>query len=158
MLNLLFLCTGNSCRSIMAEALLNHYGKGRFHAYSAGSFPTGEVHPTSLTTLGEKAIPTEGYYSKSWDELTTTHMDIVITVCDAAAGESCPIFPGKPLKGHWGVPDPAKYTGTETQTKAEFMRVCGMLEKRIQALLALPVETMDRAKLQQAIMVIGEGI
>jgi arsenate reductase len=155
MLNLLFLCTGNSCRSIMAEGLLNHYGKGKFVAYSAGSFPTGKVHPASLETLQGKNIATEGYYSKSWDEFTDKHIDIVITVCDSAAGESCPIFPDNPVKAHWGVPDPAKFVGTKAATKDEFIRICNMLEKPIRKLIELPIEKMERTELQRALSAIS---
>jgi arsenate reductase len=158
MLRLLFLCTGNSCRSIMAEGLLNHYGKERFIAYSAGSFPTGDVHPISLQMLKNKNINTQGYYSKSWDEFIDKHIDIVITVCDSAAGESCPIFPGKPIKAHWGVPDPAKFTGNAEDVKAEFERICNMLEKRIRKFLALPIEQMEKADLQQALYAIGSEL
>jgi arsenate reductase len=142
----------------MAEGLLNHLGKGRFFAYSAGSFPTGEVHPISLETLKSKGIETEGYRSKSWDELADKHIDIVITVCDSAAGESCPVFPGKPVKAHWGVPDPAKFVGTEAEIKAAFKRVCNMLEKRIHKLLELPIEKMEKVELQQALSAIGKEV
>lgn len=148
-ISVLFLCTGNSCRSIMAEALLNHHGNGRFKAYSAGSFPTGEVHPQSLATLQAKGIATEGYRSKSWDELADTHIDIVITVCDNAAGETCPLFLGKQLKAHWGVADPATFVGSEAEVETEFKRICEILEKRIQTFIALPIETMDSTELQQ---------
>jgi arsenate reductase (thioredoxin) len=158
MLKLLFLCTGNSCRSVMAEGLLNHLGEGRFIAYSAGSFPTGLVHPLSLQILKSKGIATEGYYSKSWDEFTDKHIDIVITVCDSAAGESCPIFPGKPVKAHWGAPDPAKFIGTDAETNAEFTSVCNILEKRIRKLLELPAEKMGRAELQDALSRIGKDV
>jgi arsenate reductase (thioredoxin) len=156
MKKVLFLCTGNSCRSIMAEALLNHFGAHRFIAFSAGSFPTGSVHPLSLKTLSARRIGTAGYRSKSWDEFTGQPIDIVITVCDAAAGESCPIFPGKPLKAHWGVPDPAKFHGTEADTLAEFSRVCDTLEKRIKALSNLPIDKMDSQELQQKLYTLSE--
>lgn len=156
MLKLLFLCTGNSCRSIMAEGLLNRLGNGRFFAYSAGSFPAGEVHPVSLQTLKSKGVDTEDYYSKSWDGFIDKHIDIVITVCDSAAGESCPIFPGNPVKAHWGVPDPAKFVGTEAETKAAFTRVCNILERRIRKLLELPVEKMEKPELQKHLNEIGQ--
>lgn len=158
MLNVLFLCTGNSCRSIMAEGLLNHLGKGKFSAYSAGSFPAGYVHPMSLETLKAHGISIEGYRSKSWDKFTDKQIDIVITVCDSAAGESCPIFPGKPIKAHWGVPDPAKFVGNDTDTKAEFKRIYSMLERRIQKLLALPIDKMEKAELQQTLSSIGKEV
>lgn len=158
MKKILFLCTGNSCRSIMAEALLAHHGGDGFLSRSAGSFPTGKVHPLSLETLKARGIPTSGYRSKSWDEFSGQPMDIVITVCDAAAEESCPLFPGKPVKAHWGVPDPAKFQGTDEETRAEFYRVCDILEKRIKALVRLPVDKMDNAELQQKLRSISEMI
>lgn len=155
MIRVLFLCTGNSCRSIMAEALLAHYGGDRFLSSSAGSFPTGTVHPLSLETLKTRGISTQGFRSKSWDEFSGQRIDIVITVCDAAAGEACPLFPGKPLKAHWGVEDPAKFVGTPEQTKAEFARVCDVLERRVRSLVRLPLEKMDSDERQQKIREIG---
>lgn len=159
-LSILFLCTGNSCRSIMAEALLNYYGNlsrsGQFSAYSAGSFPTGEVHPQSLLTLQSKGIATAGYRSKSWDELANTHIDIVITVCDNAAGESCPLFLGKQIKAHWGVADPAKFIGNKAETTAEFNRICTQLENKIKALVALPITDMSTASLQHELNAISK--
>lgn len=155
MLTVLFLCTGNSCRSIMAEGLLHHYSKGKFHAVSAGSFPTGQVHPQSLATLRRHGMNDAGYRSKSWDEFTSQRIDIVITVCDNAAGETCPIFPGAPLKAHWGVPDPAHFEGSAEAKQAFFDRVFAMLEKRIRALAALPVEQMKKEELQQHLHTIG---
>jgi len=110
MLKVLFLCTGNSCRSIIAEALLNHYGKGQFEAYSAGSFPTGNVNPDSLAVLRQHNIPDSGYKSQSWDEFSDINFDVVITVCDNAANETCPIYLGHAIKVHWGIPDPDKAT------------------------------------------------
>ncbi len=139
----------------MAEALLGHYGEGRFSSYSAGSFPTGEVHPMSIAILKAHSIGAEGYRSKSWDEFTDKHIDIVITVCDAAAGESCPIFHSKPLKAHWGVADPAKFTGTTVAIQNEFDRTYGILEKRVKTLVALPMETMDTEILKQELIKIG---
>ncbi|MCD6034484.1 MAG: Protein-tyrosine phosphatase, low molecular weight [Rickettsiales bacterium] len=161
MITVLFLCTGNSCRSIMAEGLLSHYGEGRFKAISGGSVPAGYVHPMSLETLTVHGIKTSGYFSKSWDIWhdgegnITFPIDIVITVCDAAAGEACPLFPGKPIKVHWGVPDPAKFEGDEFQIREEFERVCTILERRVQALVALSLETMKREQWQSAIQKIG---
>lgn len=140
----------------MAEALLAHYGGQRFRSYSAGSSPTGEVHPVSLATLHTKGIRTAGYRSKSWDEFTHQPMDIVITVCDAAAGEACPVFPSAPLKAHWGASDPAKFQGSAEETRTEFIRICNQLETRVQALVDLPVEDMDRETLQQALHRIGQ--
>lgn len=131
MKHVLFLCTGNSCRSIMAEGLLAHYGRGRVVAHSAGSAPTGEVHPHSLAMLARHGMNAKGYHSKSWDALEGTPIDIVITVCDNAAGESCPLFLSGKLKAHWGVPDPA-HAG-----EAAFERVFAILEQRVKALVAL---------------------
>ena len=119
----LVLCTGNSCRSVMAEALFNHLGNGEYEAVSAGSFPAGYVHPKSIETLKRHGIDPGKPHSKSWDEFVGQPFDVVVTVCDQAAGESCPIFPGKPQKLHWSTPDPAKATGTDEDVKAEFARV-----------------------------------
>lgn len=154
MLNVLILCTGNSCRSIMAEGLLNHYGKGRFKAFSAGSHPTGEVNPISLVTLKANGINAEGYRSKSWDELHKQPLDAVITVCDNAAGETCPVFFGAPVKAHWGVPDPAHFKGTDAEVQAEFHRVFDILAVRVKALVALP-ENLDRATFTAKLNEIG---
>ena len=158
MKKVLFLCTGNSCRSILAEALLNHLGKDNFLAFSAGSFPTGQVHPLALKTLQSKNVPSFGIRSKSWNEFVGQPIDMVITVCDAAAGESCPLFPGKPLKAHWSVADPAKFQGTDEETRAEFSRVCNILEKRIKGLVRLPLDKMDNHELQQKLHALGEII
>lgn len=155
MKTVLFLCTGNSCRSIMAEALLAHYGAGKFRSLSAGSFPTGEVHPMSLATLKKRGIATKGYRSKSWDEFAGEVIDIVITVCDNAAGESCPLFPGSPLKAHWGVPDPAKFEGTQKEIAEEFLRIFHVFERRVQMLIHLPLETMDADTLKEKLTLIG---
>jgi len=155
-ISVLFLCTGNSCRSIMAEALLAHHGAEHFLSRSAGSFPTGDVHPKSLATLKARGMATTGYRSKAWDEFTNQPIDIVITVCDAAAGETCPIFPGKPLKAHWGVSDPAKFEGSAEETTKEFSRICDMLEKRIKALVRLPIDSMDKDELQQKLNLTGQ--
>ncbi|MBY0354406.1 MAG: arsenate reductase ArsC [Rickettsiales bacterium] len=155
MLKILVLCTGNSCRSVMAEGLLNHYGKDKILAFSAGSFPTGNVHPMSLATLKRHGMSDQGYRSKSWDEFKDQPIDILITVCDNAAGEVCPIFPGKPIKAHWGVPDPAHYQGTPTEIEAEFDRIFTMLEKRVKAFLRLPLEKIDKDELQQKLNEIG---
>ncbi len=155
MQTVLFLCTGNSCRSVMAEGLLNHWGGDRFRAVSAGSFPTGEVNPMSLKALAAHGLPTEGFRSKSWDEFAGQSIDIVITVCDAAAGESCPLFRGGPLKAHWGVPDPAHAKASPGEAQGVFNRVFGQLERRVRALVALPVETMPQAELAAALSAIG---
>jgi arsenate reductase len=158
MLNVLFLCTGNSCRSIMAEGLLRELGKDRFRAFSAGSFPTGKVHPLSLAALKRHGLPALGYESKSWDAFQEVAMElnIVITVCDNAAGETCPIFPGRPVKAHWGTPDPAHFQGTQAEIEAEFDRVYGILERRINALVALPVENLKEDELRQRLNGIGQ--
>jgi len=158
MKNVLFLCTGNSCRSIMAEGLLKHYGKGKFRAFSAGSFPSGKVHPMSLATLERHGISPLGYESKSWGVFKDVAMDIdmVITVCDNAAGETCPIFPGAPVKAHWGAPDPAHFQGTITEIEKEFDRVFAILERRIKALVLLPVEDMAKSALIEKLQVIGK--
>lgn len=156
MKTVLILCTGNSCRSVMAEGLLNHWGRGRFKAFSAGSFPTGQVNPMSLQTLARHGLPTDGYRSKSWNEFTDQPINIVITVCDAAAGESCPLFPGGPVKAHWGVPDPAHAEGTAEEVTAFFDRVYAQLECRVKALVALPVETMPQSELAAALASIGK--
>ncbi len=157
MKNVLFLCTGNSCRSVMTEGLLKHHGKGKFRSFSAGSFPTGKIHPMSLATLERHGISRLGYESKSWDVFKDVAMDIdiVITVCDNAAGETCPIFPGNPVKVHWGVPDPAHFQGTPTEIEAEFDRVFGILECRVKALVELPVNSMDKAALITCLNEIG---
>lgn len=156
-LSVLFLCTGNACRSIMAEALLAHHGGDRFIAHSAGSFPTGVLHPKSLEILKEHGINGSGYRSKSWDEFVNQPIDIVITVCDNAAGEICPIFPGSPLKAHWGVADPAQYVGNEEGINQEFRRIFGILETRIKSLTGLKLESMNKDELQQQLNTIGEG-
>lgn len=132
----LILCTGNSCRSIMAEALLNDVGQGRFQAWSAGSFPTGYVHPRSIETLKRHGIDPGQPYSKSWNEFAAQPLDLVITVCDQAAGETCPIFPGKPTKLHWGTPDPAKVFGNEADAQAAFDRAFYFLKERVEQLVA----------------------
>lgn len=140
----------------MAEALLAHFGGDAFLSSSAGSFPTGKVHPLSLETLKARGIATQGFRSKSWDEFSGQRIDIVITVCDAAAGEACPLFPGTPIKAHWGVEDPAKFIGTPEETRAEFARVCDILERRVRAMTRLPFETMDKEERQQKLREIGD--
>ncbi|MGB9153686.1 MAG: arsenate reductase ArsC [Alphaproteobacteria bacterium] len=155
MLNVLILCTGNSCRSIMAEGLLNHFGKGKFKAFSAGSHPSGTIHSLSLSTLKANGISTEGYRSKSWDEFANQPLDAVITVCDNAAGEACPVFFGSPVKAHWGVPDPAYFKGTQAEIEAEFQRVFDILAVRVKAMIALP-ENLDKATLTAKLNEIGK--
>ncbi|MDQ1833909.1 arsenate reductase ArsC [Massilia scottii] len=144
MKNVLFLCTGNSCRSILAEATFNHLAPAGWHAVSAGSKPTGEVHPRSLALLAREGVASEGYRSKSWDKLPVVP-DIVITVCGSAAGETCPAYLGPVLRAHWGVDDPAHATGTEAQIDASFMQAYSTLRARIEALFALPAATLDGA-------------
>jgi arsenate reductase len=131
----LVLCTGNSCRSVMAEALINHIGKGRYQAFSAGSSPAGYVHPKSIETLKRHGIDPGQPRSKSWDEFADRSFGLVITVCDQAAGESCPLFPGQPKKLHWSTPDPAKATGTEAEINAAFDAAFKMLKKHIEDLI-----------------------
>lgn len=150
--DVLFLCTGNSCRSIMAESILNHYGKGKFRAFSAGSHPSGQVNPMSLETLKRHGMQHVGYESKSWDAFRgLVDLDLVITVCDNAAGEVCPIFPGAPAKLHWGVPDPAHFKGTPTAIEAEFERVFAILERPIKELAALDIDKMDKHQFADAV-------
>lgn len=132
---ILVLCTGNSCRSVMAEALLNQLGQGQFEAFSAGSFPADYVHPQSIATLKRHGIDPGQPRSKSWDEFADQPFDLVITVCDQAAGESCPLFPGKPKKLHWSTPDPAKATGTDADIEAAFDQAFFMLKERIEGLM-----------------------
>jgi arsenate reductase len=147
--SVLFLCTGNSCRSILAEATFNALAGPEWRAMSAGSHPTGRVHPRSWALLRRQGISTEGLFSKSWTDLPTVP-DLVVTVCDDAAGEACPAYLGPALRVHWGVEDPAKATGTETEIDAAFERVYGTLRTRIEALLKLPLDRLwdDRAKLK----------
>lgn len=149
-INVLILCTGNSARSILGEALINHLGAPRFRAYSAGSKPAGKVNPLALKTLAAHGIAITDARSKSWDEFslpTAPTMNLVITVCDSAAGETCPLWPGAPVKAHWGLPDPAAATGSEAQKLAEFERVYRMLEPRVRALTAL--KELDAAEIQR---------
>ena len=156
--NVLFICTGNSARSIMAEGLLNHLGQGRFRAYSAGSQPTGVVHPLALETLAHLALPTDGYRSKRWDEFATPEapsMDFVFTVCDRAAGETCPVWPGQPVTAHWGMPDPAALAPDADAHKA-FLDTAILLKRRIELMLALPLPSIDRMSLQFAVRAIGQ--
>ena len=152
----LFICTGNSARSILSEATLNHLGAGRFAAFSAGSQPTGRVHPQAVEVLKARGIATEGLSSKSWDRFTEAGappLDIVITVCDNAANESCPVLFGDFVKSHWGLPDPA--AAEDTDIAAAFRRAHVLSERRITALLQLPMETLARDELQQALDRIG---
>ena len=157
--NVLFLCTGNSARSIIAEALLNHLGKGRFTAHSAGSFPTGKVNPCSIETLQGLGLPITGYRSKSWDEFAARGappIDFIFTVCDNAAGEVCPVWPGKPVTAHWGVADPAAVEGTDAEKRAAFADAARVLRRRIELFTALPLDKLDRLSLQTRLREIGK--
>ncbi|MDP2100981.1 MAG: arsenate reductase ArsC [Methylotenera sp.] len=144
-MNVLFLCTGNSCRSILGEATFNHLAPAGWHAMSAGSKPTGYVHPRSLALLAREGISTEGYHSKSWGNLPATP-DIVISVCGNAANETCPAYLGPVLRSHWGVEDPAHATGTDEEIDAAFVKAYSILRARIDAFLALPLETLKHDK------------
>ncbi len=158
-MNVLFLCTGNSCRSILGEATFNHLAPPDWRAMSAGSQPTGRVHPRSLALLAREGIPTEGCHSKSWNDLPEVP-DIVITVCSSAAGETCPAYLGPALRTHWGVDDPAHATGTDAEIDAQFFRAYRTLRNRIEALLALPLDDLaqDRAQLKAALDRIGASV
>ena len=158
-MNVLFLCTGNSCRSILAEATFNHLAPAGWKAISAGSMPTGQVHPRTLALLAREGIATAGYHSKSWDNLPLTP-DIVITVCSSAAGETCPAYLGPVLRTHWGVDDPAHATGTAAEIDAAFDRAYRILRARIEAFLALPLESIrdDRVRLKAELDRIGEQV
>ncbi|AMG38801.1 arsenate reductase ArsC [Achromobacter xylosoxidans] len=156
--NVLFLCTGNSARSILAEGLLNGLAGDRFRAYSAGSTPKGEVHPLALATLASYSLPIDGYRSKSWDEFAAPdapRMDFIITVCDNAAGEVCPFWPGHPLTAHWGVPDPASHAGDEAERAKAFHDAARMLKRRIELFLSLPHDKLDALSLQAELRGIG---
>jgi protein-tyrosine-phosphatase len=160
MYSVLFVCTGNSARSILAEGLMNDAGRGRFKAYSAGSHPTGVVNPFALEALAELRIPTDGFRSKSWDEFSgpdAPRLDFVFTVCDRAAGESCPFWPGQPMTAHWGVPDPAAFEGSDDQKRMQFRAAAVTLKRRIDLMLSLPIQTLDSMALQQEIKDIGHG-
>lgn len=155
----LFICTGNSARSIMAEALLTHLGGGRFVAHSAGSHPTGQVHPMALATLAELGVPAQGLRSKSWDEFASDEaprLHFAFTVCDRAAGETCPVWPGQPMSAHWGVEDPAEPEPDEQRQRRRFLDAALVLKRRIELLLALPISALDQMTLQQEIRAIGQ--
>jgi arsenate reductase len=157
-LNVLFLCTGNSARSILAEALLNRLGGGRFRAFSAGSLPKGEVNPHALPLVRALGFRDEDFRSKPWDEFAAPgapKLDFVITVCDNAAGEVCPVWPGQPINAHWGIPDPAAATGSEAEIAVAFRDAARQLRNRIELLVALPIAKLDRLSLQQRVRDIG---
>ena len=154
--NILFLCTGNSARSILAEALANHLaiGGGKFKAYSAGSKPKGEPHPLALETLRSHGLSTEGLRSKSWDEFAkpdAPHLDFVFTVCDSAAGEQCPYWPGQPMTAHWGMPDPAAVEGTDDEKYKAFSQTFMVLRRRIEIFASLPFDKLDRLSLEKRV-------
>lgn len=156
--NVLFLCTGNSARSILAEGILNAIGRGRFVAYSAGSHPTGRVNPYALELLGKNRLPTEHLRSKSWDEFAgpgAPELDFVFTVCDSAAGEVCPVWPGQPITGHWGVEDPAAVAGSEEEKRKAFFAAYTVLFNRISIFSNLKLESLDRSALREKLKDIG---
>jgi len=161
--HVLFLCTGNSARSILAEVLMNTLGKGRFIAHSAGSFPTGRVNPFAIELLQKNGMPTDGLRSKSWDEFAlpgAPALDYIFTVCDNAAGEACPVWPGQPVTAHWGVEDPAHATGTDEEIDAAFMTAYRTLRRRIEAFLQLPLAELmhDRVRLKAELDRIGAHV
>lgn len=156
--NVLFLCTGNSARSILAESLLNSQGNGRFRAFSAGSHPAGQVNPFVLELLEKSHLPTADLRSKPWDvfaQAGAPRLDFVFTVCDKAAGEACPAWPGQPITAHWGIPDPIAVTGTDDQRRHAVVEAMNQLQRRISMFVCLPFDTLDRLKLQQAVQRIG---
>ena len=158
--NVLFLCTGNSARSVMAEALLNDLGTGRFRAYSAGSFPAGRINPFALDLLSSKGFPTSELRSKSWDEFAAKdapQMDFIFTVCDNAAGETCPIWPGHPATAHWGFEDPAAHPGPDAEKRRMFDKIFLEITARIRLFLALPLEKLDRTSLLNDLRAIGSA-
>jgi arsenate reductase len=157
--NLLIVCTGNSARSIMAEALFNTLGKGRFKAYSAGSHPAGKISPFAIELVRALGYPVEDLRSKSWDEFATPgapSMDFIVTVCDNAAGEMCPLWPGKPVTAHWGFPDPAAVQGSDEEKRAVFALSLQQIRNRVQLFLSLPLETLDRIAIESQMRAIGQ--
>lgn len=156
--NVLFLCTGNSARSILAEAILNHNGHGQFHAFSAGSHPTGVVNPYALELLKKHNLPVADLRSKSWDEFAqpgAPNIDFVFTVCDNAAGEACPVWPGTPITAHWGIADPAAAEGSDDDKRKAFVTAYTQLHRRIALFLSLPLDKLNKLKLQQELDAIG---
>jgi len=157
--NILVLCTGNSARSIIGEALFNTMGAGRFNAYSAGSHPTGRVNPFAIEQVRELGYPVENLRSKSWDEFAAPgapELDFVVTVCDKAAGEICPLWPGQPVTAHWGFPDPAAVEGTDEEKRAFFAQTLRQMRNRVQLFLSLPLETLDRLAIENRMRAIGK--
>ena len=158
MYNVLFLCTGNTARSVLAEGVLRQLGEGRFRSYSAGSQPKGVVNPFALKVLGTYGYPTDGYRSKSWDEFSGPDapvMDFVFTVCDSAAGETCPFWPGQPMTAHWGIPDPAAVEGTDIEKEAAFVTAFKQMRNRIEVFTALPLKSIDAMTLGTKLKDIG---
>jgi arsenate reductase (thioredoxin) len=157
--HVLFLCTGNSARSILAESLLTHWGRGRFRSFSAGSFPKGQVHPTALELLKRMNLPSEGFRSKSWDAFAKPEappIDFIFTVCDNAAGEVCPVWPGKPITAHWGIADPAAVEGSDADKAFAFRRALKELETRIKLFTELPIASLDQMTLREKLRAIGQ--
>ncbi len=157
--NVLFLCTGNSARSILAEAHLNARGQGKFRAYSAGSHPAGRVNPFAIELLEKYRVPIDGLQSKNWDEFAkpgAPQMDFVFTVCDNAAGEVCPVWPGQPMTAHWGIPDPAAVTGSDSEKRKAFLTAFTQLSARIGLLINLPIASLDRLSLKKELDEIGK--
>lgn len=156
-MNVLFLCTGNSARSILGEAILNHDGAGRFAAFSAGSQPAGKVNPWALSTLAARGYPAQGYASKSCDAFAQgPEFDLIFTVCDSAAAESCPVWPGQPISAHWGIPDPAAVTGSDADKQAAFAVAFDRMKRRIEQMLALPIDALSPAALLAELQAIGK--
>jgi arsenate reductase (thioredoxin) len=158
--HVLFVCTGNSARSILAEGLLNHLGRGRFIAHSAGSHPTGVVNPHALVALRSLGLSGDGYRSKNWDEFAQAGapaLDYVFTVCDNAAGEMCPVWPGHPVTAHWGVPDPAAVVGTDAEKARAFMAAAATLKRRIELMLTLPMSSLELMAIQRELRQIGSA-
>ena len=156
--NVLYICTGNSARSVLAEGLMNSLGAGRFEAYSAGSHPTGVVNPLALETLASLRVPTDSFRSKNWDEFAAADspvMDFVFTVCDKAAGEVCPVWPGQPMTAHWGVPDPAAVEGTDAAKLQAFKDAAVTLKRRVELMLSLPLTKLEPLAIQREIKDIG---
>jgi arsenate reductase (thioredoxin) len=157
--NVLFLCTHNSARSIMAEVIINDVGRGKFKGYSAGSHPATAANPFALETLRRLHFPIDGLYSKNWEEFAKPDapvMDFVLTVCDNAAGEVCPVWPGQPISAHWGVEDPSSFQGTDEAKHREFAQVAGILKRRIELFASLPLEKLDRLKLERTVRDLGK--
>ncbi len=158
--NVLFLCTGNSARSILAESIINKLGKGKFRGFSAGSHPKGQVHPMALALLQKLDYPTDNLRSKNWDEFATAdapRLDFVFTVCDNAAGEVCPHWPGQPMTAHWGIPDPAAVAGAEVEKSLAFREAFRSMETRIKLFLSLPLASIDRMRLKERLDAIGRA-